>query len=382
MDKKNKNIMELTKQFIKKETVLVIAGILALLSMFVTPPSGEYISYIDFRTLGLLWCLMAVVSGFRKMGIFDNITNIIVRKGKNLRQLTMTMILLCFFVSMLVTNDVALLTIVPITIMILTRTNKSVMISTIVLETIAANLGSMFTPIGNPQNLYLYTQSGMDIIAFIRIMAPYTLLSLLLLLISSCIIPRQMLQSNTDSKSDTSGEITGIRLIMYVVLFALCLLCVLHILDYKILLIVVFICIAVLDTRTLLRPDYMLLLTFIAFFVLIGNIKNIDVVHNMLERVIEGRTVITSIVASQVISNVPAAVLLSGFTSDYTGLIIGTNLGGLGTLIASMASLISYKFYAAEADSQKGRYLLVFTVMNVIFLAALCILYMIMTYLA
>ncbi len=366
--------------FIKNEIVFSIACVLAIISAFIVTPSKEYIAYIDFRTLALLLALMLVVQGFKSCGIFDSLVRVLIKFASTKRQLAFILVLLCFFSSMLITNDVALITFVPFTILILDLIQDSkYSIYIIVLETVAANLGSMFTPIGNPQNLYLYSISGMDILSFLTLMLPYTLLSLILLIIAIMFIKAKLLDIDTfvfhtsDTRKKTGKE--TFTLFVYISLFILSILTVLHIVDFKLMLIIVILAIIVFNPKLIIKADYILLLTFIAFFIFIGNMKNIPAINNLLASLVEGRECFVAILASQIVSNVPCAMLLSGFTNKFEYLIIGTNLGGLGTLIASMASLISYKFYAKMKTSNIKKYILAFTLINIIFLVILSVFY-------
>lgn len=386
------------KDFFKKETVCCIAFLLAVVSMFFIPPSVNYFSYIDFRVLALLFSLMAVVRGFSSIGVFTRLGTLLLHKVHSLRMLSALFIFLCFFFSMLITNDVALITFVPFTILVLSMAEqKKFLIPVIVLETIAANLGSMLTPLGNPQNLYLYTISGLSIGAFVRIMLPYSFVSAILLLIFILFLPKDTVSTvtaantanstNTVTASNTSNVIceavkahknSRILFAFYLILFLLCLLTVLHILPYQILFFLVLTGFLLLDYRVLKDVDYFLLLTFLCFFIFIGNMKQISLVHELISKLLVHHEVLMGIGASQIISNVPAAILLSGFTDDYSALLIGVNLGGLGTLIASLASLISFKFYTNSNGSDTRRFLGIFTLYNVIFLGVLFVLSLIL----
>lgn len=386
------------KELFQKETVCCIAFLLAVISIFFVSPSKNYISYIDFRVLALLFCLMAVVRGFSSIGVFTRLGTMLLHKVHSLRMLSALFIFLCFFFSMLITNDVALITFVPFTILVLSMAEqKKFLIPVIVLETIAANLGSMLTPLGNPQNLYLYTISGLSIGAFVRIMLPYSFVSAILLLIFILFLPKDTVSTataantanstNTVTASNTSNVIceavktrknSRILFAFYLILFLLCLLTVLHILPYQILFFLVLTGFLLLDYRVLKDVDYFLLLTFLCFFIFIGNMKQISLVHELISELLVHHEVLMGIGASQIISNVPAAILLSGFTDDYSALLIGVNLGGLGTLIASLASLISFKFYANSNGSDTRRFLGIFTLYNVIFLGVLFVLSLIL----
>ncbi len=365
--------------FFKKETVLCIACVLAITSAFLIAPDAEYLSYIDFRTIGILFCLMAVMAGLQSLGLFEKLAQGMLLKVRSMRQLVPILTMLCFISSMVMTNDVALITFVPFTFIVLglvgEKEKERHMIPIVVMQTVAANLGSMLTPIGNPQNLYLYGKAGISLPDFLLLMLPYTVTSAALLLLYGFIYTWR---ENTALKVEFS-ERTEIRskrnLIVYLVLFALSLLTVAHKVHYLITLLIVIAALLVFDRKTLTKVDYSLLLTFVGFFVFIGNMGRIPAFRTFLERMIAGNETVTAIVSSQIISNVPAALLLSGFTEEYESLIIGTNLGGLGTLIASMASLISFKYIAKENAACKERYLFCFSIVNVIFLVLLAALY-------
>ena len=368
------NFMKKCIAFIKKETVLSIALILAVISSLIVLPDAEYLGYIDFRTLGILFCLMAVMAGLQKIGVFGRIAGKLLEKVKSVRALVLILVLLCFFFSMVITNDVALITFVPFTFTVLRMTGEEqaekMAVPVVVMQTIAANLGSMLTPIGNPQNLYLYGQSGMGLGAFVKMMLPYSLLSLVMLMLwcfsqKGGYVKVENITGN-DALSGHRKELT-----VYLLLFICCLLTVARVLPYGITLIVVIAAVFWVDRQVLVKVDYALLMTFVGFFIFIGNMGRIPAFCSFLENMIAGHEVLTAVISSQVISNVPAALLLSGFTNDYAALIVGTNLGGLGTLIASMASLISFKYMGQENKGRKGVYMIYFTVANLIFLAVL-----------
>lgn len=370
-------------EWIKKEAVLSIAVILAFVSCFVVRPDREYLDYIDFRTLGILFCLMAVMAGFRKIGVFGQIAKALLKRVKTVRMLVLILVLLCFFFSMLITNDVALITFVPLTFIVLGMTGeeikKKLTVPVVVMQTIAANLGSMLTPIGNPQNLYLYGKSGKTLGSFMLLMLPYTVIALVLLVLwCLCRKGERINDLVTEFKQEGAGDIAcetkannNKALTAYLCLFALCILTVAHMVPYGVTLAIVVLVEFVLDRKVLGKVDYCLLMTFVGFFVFIGNMGRIPVFRGFLESMIMGNEVLTAVLSSQVISNVPAALLLSGFTGDYDALIVGTNLGGLGTLIASMASLISFKYLGKEEREAKKKYLIYFTLANLAFLVVL-----------
>lgn len=373
--------MKALMKFIKKEIVLWIALALAVLSMFVVKPDSRYLGYVDFRTLAILFCLMAVVAGFKRQGVFELLAEKLLSVAGSVRGMVTVLVLLCFFMSMVITNDVALITFVPFTIAVMGRTEAGIkerwLLKTVVMQTIAANLGSMLTPIGNPQNLYLFGLSDLGVGGFVRLMLPYTLLSLLLLLgWIFCASRRENGKINKAAESEGTepgkkrGSGSAERMIAYSALAVISLLAVGHIIPYWAAFASVLAYTLCRDRKVLSQVDYALLCTFAALFVLIGNIGRIPAFRDFLMRMTEGREIAVSVAASQIMSNVPAAILLSGFTNRIEGLIVGTNLGGLGTMIASMASLISFKYIAA-AGERRGRYFLLFTVANLVFLAVL-----------
>jgi len=372
----------LTKIFrkIKSDPVLIAAWILAIISAFYVHPGKEYIKYIDFRSLGILWGLMVVVQGFRENSVFEKIGEALLRRVSKGWQVAAALIFICFISSMFITNDVALITFVPFALMTLHNCKREdMMIPVIVLQTVAANLGSMVTPIGNPQNLYLYGITGMGIKEFVSCMLPYTVLAALMLGISIFFLPGKdkKLEDRTEDYNIVKGFGSTLQVVIYSVLFAVALLTVLRIIPFWLMLLVIFITVAVLDGKILLRADYILLLTFIGFFIFTGNMGKIGSVRNILQSIVQGREFVTAIVTSQFISNVPATLLLSDYVSDYRELLIGVNVGGLGTLIASMASLISFKAYTNDYKDKTGKYILLFTAVNILFLVVLSLFHII-----
>ncbi len=366
---KKKIVMKKILAFFQKETVLCIAALLALLSAFFVPPSTEYISYLDFRVLALLFCLMLVVSGLQSIGVFRFLGSSLLKKASDTRQLTLLLVGLCFFTSMFITNDVALITFVPFAIMLLSMAKQEkLMIPVIVLQTIAANLGSMLTPIGNPQNLYLYSSFDLTMGEFLGFMFPLTLLSFFLLAAASILLPRKTLKLHTTQDVPAPQRRP---LILYLLLFCVCLSCVLRILPWQAMLAILTLCVFFIDRSIFRSVDYFLLLTFVCFFLFIGNMERIPAVSEFLRDIISGRELLLGTLLSQCISNVPAAILLSGFTDQVRPLLYGVNIGGLGTLIASLASVISFKSYCNEKTARKGSYLKTFTIYNVIFLIIL-----------
>ncbi len=406
------------REIVRKDPVLVVAVVLAVISCAAIPPDAAYAEYVDLRTIGMLFSLMAIMAGLSRLGVFRIACRHLLSAVRGPRRLALALTLLAFFSSMLITNDVALVTFVPFALLALrTLDSPRHACFTVVMMTIAANLGSMLTPIGNPQNLYLYSTSHMRIGEFVLLMLPYAVAALVLLVGAIAFFGRipehakekaarsvdagNPASSSEDGSADspaTCGEADNaasamdanetpqlaseaddpapspLRVLPWAALFVLALLSVAHILPYQAIVAVTIVVALAADRRALLHVDYALLFTFIAFFVFVGNVGRTEVVSTALAQLIDGHELAVSVIASQVLSNVPAAILLSGFTSNFAALIVGTNLGGLGTLIASMASLISYKQVALVLPREKGRYFMLFTVWNIAFLAVLAVL--------
>lgn len=349
---------------------------MGLLSMLLVPPDRGYISYINTDTLILLFCLMAVMAGLDSAGIFSRAGAGLLKKVHSTRALETVLIMLCFFTSMAITNDIALITFVPFTLQVFKMTgindNKR-LVCVVVLQTVAANLGSMLTPVGNPQNIYLYSVSGLSIGEFIAITLPYTAAALVLIVVFIMLGKNEPI-GNIDITYDGS-DFPLKKTVLYGVLFALSICALGRIIPYTFLLAAVIISLLIFDRKIFRNIDYTLLLTFVGFFVFTGNVGRVESINSFIAESINGSEVVISVLLSQIISNVPAALLLSGFTKKWTLLIIGTNIGGLGTLIASMASLISYKYIARNHSRLRLMYLWYFTISNVIFLFVLMGLY-------
>ncbi|WP_418742452.1 SLC13 family permease [Enorma massiliensis] len=381
------------REIVRKDPVLVVAIVLAVISCAAVPPDAAYAEYIDLRTIGMLFSLMAIMAGLSRLGVFRIACRHLLSAVRGPRRLALALTLLALFSSMLITNDVALVTFVPFALLALrTLDSPRHACFTVVMMTIAANLGSMLTPIGNPQNLYLYSASHMRIGEFVLLMLPYAVAALVLLVGAIAFFGRipehakGTAARGVGAGSPAAGETpqlaseaddpapSPLRVLPWAALFVLALLSVAHILPYQAIVAVTIVVALAADRRALLHVDYALLFTFIAFFVFVGNVGRIEVVSSALAQLIDGHELAVAVIASQVLSNVPAAILLSGFTSNFAALIVGTNLGGLGTLIASMASLISYKQVALVLPREKGRYFMLFTVWNIAFLAVLAVL--------
>lgn len=351
--------------FVKQNIVMLIALLAAIVTSCIVPPDKEYIGYFDFKTLTCLFCVLAVVCALKNIKFFYILALKIVQVFKNARISVLALVYITFIGSMLIANDMALLTFLPLGYLVLTTTGKrKYMAVTFILQNIAANLGGMLTPFGNPQNLYLYTKFEIPTLEFMSIMAPPFLLSILLITLC-CIIfvkPEPLELQKEEVKLDPK------RTVLYLILFALSIIIVFRVIPYWIGLIIIPVVLLIVDRKALLMVDYSLLLTFVFFFIFAGNMARIDAVRNVFSGLLEKNTLLVSVLSCQIISNVPSAILLSQFTGNYRDLLVGVNIGGVGTLISSLASLITFREYV-KLNPGKGKfYVLVFSLFNFAFL--------------
>lgn len=354
------------KKLLKKETTAVIAAALALISCLFVPVT-DYAAYIDTNIIGILFCLMAVVSGLTENNVFKKLSVNVIKAAKSTRILAASLVFTVFFISMFITNDVALIAFIPFTLMLYEKIGHSP-VYVIVLQTIAANMGSAFTPFGNPQNLLLFSRSGMSAGEFFSLTLPVSLVSLAMLAVSVIIIKDEKIKLENDEAVSLENPR---YIILYTILFIICILSVFKVIDIIYVLASVCVVVAILQPVIFSKVDYGLLITFACFFIFVGNVKNIPEISETIMKLLNGHEFECSLVLSQIISNVPSAVMLSGFTDNFKALILGTDVGGLGTLIASLASLITYKSYVNSAEPDTRKFIKVFTLMNIIFLAVL-----------
>jgi len=357
------------KAFLKKNTVLAVAAALAVLSMFFVPPDGAYVSYINAHVLTVLFVLMASVSGFSAAGIFVKLSAALTRRTRSPRKLALMLVLLCFFLSALITNDVALITFVPFTLGLFGGGRRAIPV--VVMETVAANLGSLLTPIGNPQNLFLYSHYGLGLGEFFG--AVWLLGAVCLVLVLG--LTRALVKEGApcESRSEEAVQATAFPLVRYGLMFLLGLLCVLNVLHWSLCLAVCLLMMLIFDRPLFRCVDYSLLLSFVAFFILVGNLGRMEAVQELIRSFVTGRELLAGALISQAISNVPAATMLAGFTGEWRQLLLGVNIGGLGTPIASMASLISLRLYGMAPGAEGGRYLAQFSAVNFALLAVLLV---------
>lgn len=354
--------------FAKKNAVMLIAFAAALITSLFVPVDKEYISYFDFKTLSCLFCVLAVVCALKDINFFFVIARKIVHFFKTARMSILALVYITFIGSMLIANDMALLTFLPLGFLVLSSTGKQkYMAFTFIMQNIAANLGGMLTPFGNPQNLYLYTKFNIPNGEFMGIMAPPFILSVVLITLC-CII---FVKNEPLMISDEKIELNGKRTALYLALFALAIAIVFRGIPYWIGLIIIPAVLFFADRHALESVDYPLLFTFVFFFIFAGNMARMDAVRNFFSALLSKNTLLFSALSCQCISNVPSAILLSQFTGNYAELLIGVNVGGVGTLIASLASLITFREYVKHDPKSTRRYIAEFSAFNFGFLIIL-----------
>ena len=357
--------------FIKKNTVMCIALLAAIVTSFIVPPDKNYVTYFDYKTLTCLFCVLAGVCALKNINFFYVLARKVVQLFKTARMSVLALVYITFIGSMLIANDLALLTFLPLGYFVLTTTEKQkYMAFTFILQNIAANLGGMLTPFGNPQNLYLYTKFNIPSLEFVKIMAiPFTVAVALITL--CCII---FVKPEPLSLSDEKIKLNPLRTVVYLLLFALSIVIVFRGISYWIGLIVIPATLLIFDRKALKNVDYGLLFTFVFFFIFAGNMARIEIVRSLFSTLLEKNTLLFSVVSCQFISNVPSAVLLSQFTDNYADLLVGVNIGGVGTLISSLASLITFREYTSHNPGKTGYYIKLFSLINFAFLIILTVL--------
>ena len=354
--------------FVKKNAVFCIAMVAAVITCFFVPPDKEYFGYFDFKTLSCLFLTLAVVCALRNIRFFVILSRKLVGLAGNLRSLFLLLIIITFIGSMIIANDMALITFLPLGYFALSVTKQEkYMAYLFVLQNISANLGGMLTPFGNPQNLYLYSYFNIPTGEFCKIMLPAFLLAVALLVVAC--IPVKPIKFVIKEEKDNKLNVK--KTVLYLVLFAFSILIVFRIIPFLLGLLVIPIILFFADRNSLKMVDYALLGTFFFFFVFSGNLARIDAVNNLISSLLQKDTLIVSVLSCQFISNVPSAILLSRFTGNYPALLLGVNIGGTGTLIASLASLITFSEFKILYPNKIKKYILIFTVANVIFLTVL-----------
>ena len=354
--------------FCKKNVVLLIAVGCAVITSCIVVPDAAYLSYFDLKTLTCLFCTLAVICALKNIRFFTVLSRKIVQCTGSLRMAVLALVWITFIGSMLISNDMALLTFLPLGYFVLTYTGmQKYMAFVFIMQNIAANLGGMLTPFGNPQNLYLYSFFNIPTGEFLGIMAIPFAVAIALITVCCLFLPRTKLEMPQEGEE----KLPVGRTLIYLVLFALALVVVFRVIPYWLGLIVITAALLFMDRKALADVDYGLLATFVCFFIFAGNMARIPAVSTLMSALLEKNTLIFSVLSCQVISNVPSAILLSQFTADYPALLLGVNIGGAGTLIASLASLITFREYCAHNPGKAGSYLAQFTAYNFGFVAVL-----------
>ena len=357
-------------KFIKKNTVFCVAVFVALATCFFVPPDKEYLSYFDWKTLVCLFLTLAVVCALRNIKFFTILARRIVLITGNLRTLFITLICITFIGSMIIANDMALITFLPLGYLALSSTNNEKhMAYLFILQNISANLGGMLTPFGNPQNLYLYSFFNIPTAEFCKIMLPPFILAITMLIIACLFVKPKKLSI----KEEFPEKLNKPKTVLYIILFALSILIVFRVIPYQLGLVLIPLILLIVDRESLLMVDYGLLGTFFFFFIFSGNLSRIDVVNDFISTLLEKDALLVSTLSCQFISNVPSAILLSQFTNDYHSLLLGVNIGGTGTIIASLASLITFSEFRILYPGHGKQYFLMFTLINVIFLVVMLV---------
>lgn len=358
------------KNFAKANAVFLIALTLAILSSFIVKPDREYWGYLDLKTLACLFCTLAVVCALKDIKFFTILARKIISATGSLRSAVIALVFITFFGSMLIANDMALITFLPLGYYVLSSTGEEkYMAFVFVMQNIAANLGGMLTPFGNPQNLYLYAKFNISNSEFVSIMLPLFLTSTAIIIVCCLFVKNEKIEPCEKLELHLNRPLTAI----YALLFAISIAIVFRVIPYHIGTLIVFIGIFVFDKRALKNVDYGLLLTFVCFFIFAGNMARIGAVRELFSALLDKNTLLVSILSCQFISNVPSAILLSQFTENYRELLMGVNIGGAGTLIASLASLITFREYTSHNHGKALKYIGVFTLFNVLFLVVLTV---------
>lgn len=370
MMQERKNQISYITAFVKKNAVMCIALIAAVITSFIIPPDNEYVGYFDYKTLTCLFCVLAVVCALKNINFFYMLARKVVQLFKTARMSILALVYITFIGSMLIANDMALLTFLPLGYFVLTSTKKEkYMAFTFIMQNIAANLGGMLTPFGNPQNLYLYSKFNIPNIEFMQIMAPPFILSVILITVCCFIFVKPEPLELSDEKIVLSPG----RTILYLCLFALSIAIVFRGIPYWIGLVIIPVVLIFADRKALKDVDYGLLFTFVFFFIFAGNMARIDAVRELFSTLLNKSTLLVSVLSCQCISNVPSAILLSQFTGNYADLLVGVNIGGVGTLISSLASLITFREYVKHNPGKSGYYIGVFSAFNFAFLIILTV---------
>jgi len=361
--------MKTVLSFFKQNYLPVTAWLLALLSVILVPVDSEYAAYFDWRTLISLFAVMLVVGAYKNIKIFTIAAKSLLKRIKSTRGLVLTLVFITYFFSVFIANDMALLTFLPLTLAVFARCDKPELVGfTMIMQTVAANLGGMIMPFGNPQSLFLYTFYNISVLDFVIIMLPPFLLSFVLIFfVCFFAVKREAVLPH----DDPAPKLDRPRAIVYAVCGLAVVLAVFRLYDTYIACGVVAALLIIVDFKALGKVDWGLLFTFTAFFVFANNMARLPAVNSFVSSLLAGSVLLTGVLSCQFISNVPTAIFLSSFTSDYTQLLVAVNIGGVGTPVASLASLIALKSYGREFPHKMKGYILRFICINLSFIIVL-----------
>lgn len=360
--------MKRIKDFVKSEVVLSVAIVLTIITCFFVPIDKKYLNYFDYNTLISLFCMLAVVAGLKNTNVFDLMSRKLIGMFKTRRDVIYALVFGTFFFDMIVANDMSLITFLPLTYLVLHSTqNDKYLAFTFIMQTIAANMGGMITPYGNPQNLYLYSYYNIPTTEFFGILIIQSITVAIMLCLCCAFVPNEPLKL----KSDERIVIDKKKTIIYSILFILVILSIFRVVPHILALAIVIITVMIVDIKRFKQVDYALIATFFVFFVFSGNIARISVIKDFISRIVVNNTLLAGIISCQVISNVPTAIFLSKFTMNYRDLLISVNIGSLGILISSLASLITLKEFLKHQPKNFWKYLGMYTFYNTMFLLAL-----------
>ena len=365
-----KTIKDKIIAFAKKEVVLSVAIVATIITLFFVPPDKEYLEYFEYKTLIALFCMLAVVAGLKNTNVFELISKTLIGLFKTRRAVIYSLVYGTFFFDMIVANDMSLITFLPLTYIVLHSTNNDKYLAfTFIMQTIAANMGGMITPYGNPQNLYLYSYYNIPTLEFFGVLLIQSITVAVLLFVGCLFIKNEKLTLESKGKIDIKKK----ELSVYAVLFVFVILSIFRVVPHVITLALVILAVLIVDRERFKHVDYALLATFCVFFIFSGNIARIPGIKEFIAGIVEDNTLVAGIVSCQFISNVPTAIFLSKFTENYRDLLVSVNIGSLGIIISSLASLITLKEYLKHQPKNFKKYMGLFTLINTTFLIVLVI---------
>lgn len=363
--RRGKSAERAAERAIAHNPILIVAAIAALVTMVLVPPDDEYLGYFDWHTLICLFCILATLSAIGSSGLLDWVSHSIAEHVHSTRTLIVALVTVTLGCSMVLSNDMTLVTVLPLATVLLKSVHREREIPfAFIVITLTANLGGMLLPFGNPHNLYLYSIFHLTFGQFVGTMAPPLILSMVLIYACCRFV-------HTERFSYTKPDdvvISRKHALLYTALFVVCILMTVNVVPYLMGMAVVVAVLAIVDHEVFAKTDYALIMTFICFFIFSGNIARVPGVADFFASLLGSGAFLTTLISSQVISNVPAAILISHFSNDWAGIALGSNVGGVGTPISSLATLITLRQFQKAHVGGMGRFLGKFEVYNFAFL--------------